>query len=141
MSCVLCFNFCSFCCRVKGGSKALAPLLTIRQVMHQNTLTSVWSSRDELPVGGDAVLSLSSLIQFRQSLQVFCFQVYFCESSKQTVLSSYSNTDCSACVTTSYTHFCLYKIFECCFCTVLHRVTCLPRLEQFFPGQMLFFSK
>jgi len=39
------------CGRVKGGCKALAPLLTIRQVMHQNTLTGVWSSRDELPVG------------------------------------------------------------------------------------------
>ena len=46
-----------YCDRVKSGCKALAPLLTIRQVMHQNTLTSVWSSRDELPVGG-ATLSV-----------------------------------------------------------------------------------
>ena len=49
------FLYILSCClvyfgRVKGGCRALAPLLTIRQVMHQNTLTSVWSSRDELPV-------------------------------------------------------------------------------------------
>jgi len=48
--------------RVKGGCKALAPLLTIRQVMHQNTLTSVWSSRDELPVGGTTMCSFSHTV-------------------------------------------------------------------------------
>jgi hypothetical protein len=38
---------------VKAGCKALPPLLTIKQVMHQKTLTSVWSSKDELPIEVD----------------------------------------------------------------------------------------
>lgn len=39
-----------FCFRLKAGCKSLPPLLAIKQVMHQKTLTSVWSSKDELPV-------------------------------------------------------------------------------------------
>jgi len=54
-----------WCDRVKGGCKALAPLLTIRQVMHQNTLTSVWSSRDELPVGGTTLRNFSDICHCR----------------------------------------------------------------------------
>lgn len=37
--------------RIKAGCFALPPLLTLKQMMQQRQCSSVWSAKDELPVG------------------------------------------------------------------------------------------